>query len=72
MRNSSEKVFEFIVLVEQPLAAVENEGFRRLTEHLETLYSLPMWKDFCETAPPESFKKACRHVSQAIKRCTSD
>ena len=39
--NITEKIMEFIVLDSQPLSVVDNEGFRRLLEHLEPRYSLP-------------------------------
>ncbi|KAI2648703.1 Zinc finger BED domain-containing protein 4 [Labeo rohita] len=37
-----EKIIKFIVLDDQPLSVVENVGFRRLIEHLEPRYSLPV------------------------------
>ena len=69
--NITEKIMEFIVLDSQPLSVVDNEGFRRLLEHLEPRYSLPSRKYFSETAPPELYKKACKHISEELKDVTS-
>ncbi len=69
--NIKEKVMEFIVLDSQPLSVVENEGFRRLVEHLEPRYSLPSRKYFSETALPELYKKVCKHISEELKNVTS-
>ncbi|XP_065150533.1 zinc finger BED domain-containing protein 4-like [Paramisgurnus dabryanus] len=49
------------------MSVVEDEGFRRLLEHLEPRYSLPSRKYFSETALPELYKKVCEHVSKEIK-----
>lgn len=67
--NITEKVMEFIVLDSQHLSVVDNEGFRRLLEHLEPRYSLPSRKYF--SALPELYKKVCKHISEELKDVTS-
>lgn len=63
----TQKVVEFIVLDAQPMSVVEDEGFRRLLEHLEPRYSLPSRKYFSDAALPELYKEVCEHVSKEIK-----
>ena len=63
----TQKVLEFIVLDAQPMSVVEDEGFRRLLEHLEPRHCLPSRKYFSETALPDQYKKVCEHISKEIK-----
>ncbi|KAM9788033.1 zinc finger BED domain-containing protein 4 [Syngnathus typhle] len=56
-----------MVLDGQPMSVVENEGFRRLLEHLEPRYNLPSRKYFSETALSEMYEKVCEHLSQQLR-----
>ena len=62
-----QKVLEFIVLDAQPMSVVEDEGFRRLLEHLEPRYSLPSRKYFSETALPDQYKKYANTSQKRLK-----
>ncbi|XP_070410531.1 zinc finger BED domain-containing protein 4-like [Nothobranchius furzeri] len=63
----TEKLPNFIVLDDQPLSVVENEGFRSLIEHLEPRYSLPSRTYLSETALPELYNRVSAKLAGKLK-----
>nr|XP_054592602.1 zinc finger BED domain-containing protein 4-like [Nothobranchius furzeri] len=63
----TEKLLNFIVLDDQPLSVVENEGFRSLIEHLEPRYSLPSRTYLSETALPELYNRVSAKLAGKLK-----
>ncbi|XP_070397996.1 zinc finger BED domain-containing protein 4-like [Nothobranchius furzeri] len=63
----TEKLLNFIVLDDQPLSVVENEGFRSLNEHLEPRYSLPSRTYLSGTALPELYNRVSAKLAGKLK-----
>lgn len=62
-----DKIVEFIVMDDQPLSVVENEGFHCLIEHLGPRYSLPGRKYISETALPKLYETVREHILCKLK-----
>lgn len=67
-KGITEKLLNFIVLDDQPLSVVENEGFRSLIEHLQPRYSLPSRRYLSETALPELYNRVSTKLAEKLKR----
>ncbi|CAI5678562.1 zinc finger BED domain-containing protein 4-like [Oreochromis niloticus] len=63
----TEKIVEFVVLDDQPLSVVENDGFRRLIEHLEPRYMLPNRHFISEEAIPGKYKQVRKFISESLE-----
>jgi len=61
-KKITERIVEFIALDDQPIAVVENTGFRRLLELLEPRYALPSRHYISDTALPELYNKVHDHL----------
>ncbi|XP_076844397.1 zinc finger BED domain-containing protein 4-like [Brachyhypopomus gauderio] len=66
-KEITEKVLNFIVLDDQPLSVVENEGFRSLIEYLQPRYSLPSRRYLSETALPELYNQVSTKLADKLK-----
>lgn len=66
-KEITEKVLHFIVLDDQPLSVVENEGFRNLMAYLQPRYSLPSRKYLSETALPELYSIVAKKLADKLK-----
>lgn len=66
-KGITEKLLNFIVLDDQPLSVVENEGFRSLIEHLQPRYSLPSRRYLSETALPELYNRVSTKLADKLK-----
>ncbi|KAG9261302.1 zinc finger BED domain-containing protein 4-like [Astyanax mexicanus] len=66
-KEITEKVLNFIVLDDQPLSVVENEGFRSLMEYLQPRYSLPSRRYLSETALPELYNQVSTKLADKLK-----
>ncbi|KAK0154005.1 Zinc finger BED domain-containing protein 4 [Merluccius polli] len=70
-KGITEKLLNFIVLDDQPLSVVENEGFRSLVEHLQPRYNLPSRKYLSETALPELYHRVSGKLADKLRGVTS-
>jgi len=60
-------LLNFIVLDDQPLSVVENEGFRSLIEHLQPRYNLPSRRYLSETVLPELYNRVSTKLAEKLK-----
>ena len=60
-------MLNFIVLDDQPLSVVENEGFRSLIEHLQPRYNLPSRRYLSETVLPELYNRVSTKLAEKLK-----
>ena len=60
------KLLNFIVLDDQPLSVVENEGFCSLMEHLQPRYSLPSRRYLSETVLPELYQRVSTKLVEKL------
>ncbi len=69
-RSITNKVMEMIALDEHPFSIVEDQGFRRLIEHIEPRYSLPSRRYFSDVSLPALHEVVATHIHKLLDSVT--
>ncbi|XP_060794595.1 zinc finger BED domain-containing protein 4-like [Neoarius graeffei] len=69
-KSVTNKVMEMIALDDQPFSIVEDRGFRRLIEHIESHYSLPSRRYFSDVSLPALHEVVATHIHNMLDNVT--